>query len=154
MSWSRPGDQLDFRGSIGVVHARVDLHAETGEALLVRAQRVERDIALAKLEPHPRQTDLLEEVQVVVGEVFGIQPVAQLRIAGVRLRNGCRPVLREQGHDCRAGHGSQKTAPLHGTTLVQPGSYVNIEICRGFCCMMRSDPPCVYDYLASTSIQR
>ena len=50
-----------------------------------RPQRIERDFAFAELQPHPVQPDLLQEAQIVIGDGFGIQAVAELGIPRIGL---------------------------------------------------------------------
>jgi hypothetical protein len=80
------------------VNARVDSHTEPRKALLLGPQRVESDFAFAEFQAHPFQPDLLKEAQVVIGNAFGVEAVAQLGISGIRFVDRRWALLRQQGH--------------------------------------------------------
>src|SRR5207247_10594015 len=70
--------ELQARGTVRVMHARVDLHAVSGESLLGGAERVERDLALAEFQADRWESDLLEDEQIVVSEVAGLEVATHL----------------------------------------------------------------------------
>ncbi len=54
--------QLHLGRPVGIVNARVDLHAEAREALLLGAQLIQPDGALAEFQAHIFEADLLQEI--------------------------------------------------------------------------------------------
>src|ERR1035438_2525095 len=95
--------------------------AEARQALVLCPQGVEGDVALAKFQSGPPQSNLLEEAQVVVGKGSGVQPVAQLDVSRVGLVDRPGAALRKGG-DAGAPDGRfQELASLekHSTTVRQ-----------------------------------
>jgi hypothetical protein len=94
------------------MYRRVDAHAEPGKTFLRDAESVETQLGLGELQPDPREADLLQEEQIIVGDARRIQAVRQFDIAGVFLADAPGGRLRKKRHRTGSKYGRKQLAPI------------------------------------------